>query len=65
MTPPDEEATISVTTGSNHIAVIDSSECVWYVILVKVSAKSSLLNKEAGIHHMHTNPTAKNGKYHI
>ena len=31
--PPEEEATVRVTTGSNHLAVMVSRECFWFIIL--------------------------------
>lgn len=34
-TPPDEDATINVTTGKSHVGCIISNECSWRVVLTK------------------------------
>jgi hypothetical protein len=36
--PPEEEATIRVTTGSSHLADMVSRECFWLIILEPRSA---------------------------
>jgi hypothetical protein len=44
--PPVDEATIRVTTGSNHVADIESVECDWKMILVNVNGEIPLQMKE-------------------
>lgn len=62
-TPPDDEATINVTTGSNHIAVIVSKECLCCVILVrrwdKHLYKKRLTARD--VHGVNPKPTANEG----
>lgn len=37
ITPPPDDATIKVTTGSSQTDVMDSNECFWAVILRNAS----------------------------
>src|SRR5258708_35355031 len=48
--PPVDEATIRVTTGSNHVADIESSEREWWVILVDMNGKPTFQVKGAELY---------------
>jgi hypothetical protein len=60
ITPPEEEATVRVTTGSNHLEDMVSRECFCFVILGQGQRKfneSGLLR--ASLHCVNAYPAAK------
>ena len=65
-TPPDDEATIDVTTGRIHVAVTVSKECsCWTILMVQKLAFKHMEYKTRNIHGVNTHPTAGKGDENV